>query len=110
MAEWMGGGAATSIRSPDAATAPGGAAVGRAEGRTTNMRPAWLRPKRRALQRADAVVTEHFTRFTHPQAGDWFVVTTTVEDPTYLTQPFTTSTNFKKEPNESKWSPAACKG
>ena len=31
------------------------------------------------------------------EAGDWFVVTTIVEDPQYLAQPFITSSNFKKE-------------
>jgi hypothetical protein len=37
-----------------------------------------------------------------------FAVTTVVEDPQYLTGPFVTSTNFKKEPDESKWSPTGC--
>jgi hypothetical protein len=36
-------------------------------------------------------------------------ITTIVEDPTYLTQPFVTSTNFKKEADGSKWSPGPCK-
>ena len=32
--------------------------------------------------------------------GDiWFTVTTVVEDPKYLTEPFVTSTDFKKEPD-----------
>ena len=75
---------------------------------TTNMLPGWLR-RNGVPYSQNAVVTEYFTRFTHPEAGDWFVVTTTVEDPTYLQQPFTTSSNFKKEPNDSKWMPIACK-
>jgi hypothetical protein len=54
-------------------------------------------------------MTEHFTRFTHPQAGDWFVVTTTVDDPTYLATTFTTSSNFRKEPDASKWRPSECR-
>jgi hypothetical protein len=36
-------------------------------------------------------------------------VTTIVEDPMYLTQPFITSTNYRKEPDGSKWSPLPCK-
>jgi hypothetical protein len=75
---------------------------------TTNMRAGWLR-RNGVPYSENAVVTEYFTRFSHPDAGDWFVVTTTVEDPTYLAQPFITSSNFKKEPNESKWSPAPCR-
>ncbi len=54
-------------------------------------------------------MTEQFTRFTHPVAGDWFVVTTVVEDPQYLTGPFITSSNFKKEPNDSKFKPTPCR-
>jgi hypothetical protein len=75
---------------------------------TTNMLAGWLR-RNGVPYSENAVVTEYFTRFTHPDAGDWFVVTTTVEDPTYLTQPFITSSNFKREPNDSKWSPVPCR-
>jgi hypothetical protein len=57
----------------------------------------------------DAVVTENFTRFTHAEAGDWFVVTTTVDDPLNLTQPFVTSSNFKREADGSKWNPTPCR-
>jgi hypothetical protein len=71
------------------------------------MRAGYLR-KNGVPYSENAVVTENFTRFTHPEAGDWFVVTTTVED-AYLAQPFITSSNFKREPNDSKWAPVACK-
>ena len=40
----------------------------------------------------------------------WFTVTTIVDDPKYLNEPFVTSSNFKREPNGSKWRPAPCKG
>jgi hypothetical protein len=75
---------------------------------TTNMLPGWLR-RNGVPYSQNAVITEYFTRFTHPEAGDWFVVTTVVDDPQYLAQSFTTSSNFKKEPNDSKWMPVACK-
>jgi hypothetical protein len=75
---------------------------------TTNVLPGWLR-RNGAPYSQNTTVTEHFTRVAHPEAGDWFVVTTTVDDPTYLAQSFTTSSNFKKEANDSKWSPAPCK-
>ena len=75
---------------------------------TTNMQPAWLR--RNGVPYSDkATITEHFARFAHPEAGDWFVVTTVVEDPTYLTQTFITSSNFRKEANDSKWDPKPCR-
>jgi hypothetical protein len=75
---------------------------------TTNVLAAWLRPNGVPYGER-ATITEHFTRFTHPVAGDWFVVTTVVEDPQYLTQPFITSTNFKKEPNDAGFKQVPCK-
>lgn len=75
---------------------------------TTHMLAGWLRPNGVPYSE-NATVTEYFTRFTHPQAGDWFIVTTVVEDPQYLTQPFITSTNFKKEADDAKFKPVACK-
>jgi hypothetical protein len=76
---------------------------------TTNMLPGWLR-RNGVPYSQNTTLTEHFTRFTHPDAGDWFIVTSVVDDPTYLTQTFVTSSNFRKEPNESKWNPTACRG
>ena len=75
---------------------------------TTNVRPGWLR-RNGVPYSQDAVVTEYFTRFAHPEAGEWLVVTAVVEDPLYLSAPFTTSSNFKKEPNDAKWSPTPCR-
>jgi hypothetical protein len=74
---------------------------------TTNMLAGWLRPNG-VPYGENATVTEHFTRFTHPVAGDWFVVTTVVEDRQYLTQPFITSSNFKREANDAKFKPVPC--
>jgi hypothetical protein len=53
-------------------------------------------------------MTEYYTLATSPNADEWLVITTIVDDPTYLNEPFITSTNFKKEPDGSKWSPTAC--
>jgi len=75
---------------------------------TRNMSPGWLR-RNGVPYSQNAVITENFTRFTHPEAGDWFVVTTTVEDPQNLAQPFITSSNFKKEADGSKFNPTPCR-
>jgi hypothetical protein len=75
---------------------------------TTSVLPAWLR-RNGVPYSQNATITEYFTKVTHPEAGEWFAVTTTVDDPTYLAQTFTTSSNFKKEPNDSKWNPTPCK-
>ena len=57
----------------------------------------------------NAVLTEYFDRFISSDNTDWFVVTTIVEDPKYLSQSFITSTQFRKEANAEKWRPEACK-
>ena len=75
---------------------------------TTNMLPGWVR-RNGVPYGQNAVITEHFTRFTNPDAGDWFVVTTIVDDPQHFAQPFTTSSNFKKEADGSKWNPTPCR-
>jgi hypothetical protein len=75
---------------------------------TTNLLPAWLR-RNGAPYSERTTVTEHFARISHPEAGEWFTVTTIVEDPTYLQGNFITSSSFKREPNESKWDPKPCR-
>jgi hypothetical protein len=73
---------------------------------TTQLTPGYLR-KNGVPYSQNAVVTEYFDR--HSDFGaEWFTVTTIVEDPQYLTQPFITSTHFRKEPDGSKWNPTAC--
>jgi hypothetical protein len=74
---------------------------------TTQMRPGYLR-KNGPPYSGNTVLKEYFD-LSHERNGDtWFVVTTIVQDPQYLTEPFVTSTNFKKEPDGTKWSPTAC--
>jgi hypothetical protein len=74
---------------------------------TTSLSAGWLRSNGVPYS-ADAVVTEYYDIFAE---GDdlWFTVTTSVDDPVYLNEPFVTSSNFKREPNGSKWKPAPCK-
>ena len=75
--------------------------------RTTQVRPGYLR-KNGVPYSGDAVLTEYFTRFAEPNGDTWLVVMSIVEDPQYLTQPFITSTHFKKQPDASGWSPSPC--
>jgi hypothetical protein len=75
---------------------------------TRNLRAAWLR-KNGVPYSENATVTEYFLFHNEGDAGDWLTVTTIVEDPAYLVQPFITSSDFKKEPNGSKWAPSPCK-
>jgi hypothetical protein len=75
---------------------------------TTNLRPGWLR-KNGVPYSENAVVTEYFDRHSEGDAGEWFTVTTTVDDPKYLAQPFIVSSSFRREPDGSKFKPAPCK-
>ena len=56
-----------------------------------------------------AGVTEYYNRHAEADGSQWFTVTTVVDDPKYLNQPFITSTSFRKEPDGSKWNPSPCR-
>jgi hypothetical protein len=73
---------------------------------TTNLRPGYLR-KNGAPYSDRTVLREYFDVFTVGETP-WFTVTTIVEDPAYLTTPYVTSSNFRKEPDGSRWAPGAC--
>jgi hypothetical protein len=129
VAEWLGVPAAANpfgalvAPSQEAATArAGGAAAGAAPGGaarpapaaargslkvvTTNLRAGYLR-KNGVPYSAEAVVTEYYDRlamFGH----DYLQVVTVVTDPAYLTTPFVVSNHFKREPDDSSWSPTPC--
>jgi len=73
---------------------------------TTQLSPGYLR-KNGVPYSQNATLTEYFDRHSDFDE-EWFTVTAIVEDPQYLTQPFITSTHFKKEPDGSKWDPTPC--
>lgn len=74
---------------------------------TSRLRAGWLRPNGVPYSE-NAELTEYFDWYSN---GDepWFTVTTIVEDPEYLTEPFIISSNFKHEPDKAKWRPTPCK-
>jgi hypothetical protein len=74
---------------------------------TTNLRPGYLR-KNGVPYSARTTVREFFDLSRERNGDTWFVVTTIVEDPEYLTQPFVTSTNFKKQADAMGWNPTPC--
>lgn len=74
---------------------------------TTEMRPGYLR-RNGVPYSGSAILTEFFDRTDEPNGDAWLIVTSTLEDPTYLTQPLMTSTHFKREPDGSKWHPRPC--
>jgi len=74
---------------------------------TTNMRAGYLR-KNGVPYSENATVTEYFDVAPQPGGGQLLVVTTVVDDPRYLLQPFIVSSHFKKEADASKWDPTPC--
>src|SRR5947209_1078523 len=74
---------------------------------TTHLRPGYLR-KNGVPYSANATLTEYFDRINQPSGDSYLVITTTVEDPMYLNQPFLTSTHFKKQADASGWNPTPC--
>ena len=87
----------------------GGAARGGSlEVVTTNLTAGYLRPNGVPYSER-ATVREFFDSFTLPGSGGaWLIVTTVVNDPAYLTQEFVISSQFRKEPDGSKWNPRPC--
>ena len=74
---------------------------------TTRLKAGYLR-KNGVPYSEGTTLTEYFDRHTEPNGDQWFTVTTIVDDPKYLQQPFITSTHFKKEPDGAKWRPTPC--
>jgi hypothetical protein len=73
---------------------------------TRNLRAGYLR-KNGVPYSANASLTEHFDVSPAP-GGQILVVTTVVDDPRYLAQPFIVSSHFRKEADGSKWDPTPC--
>jgi hypothetical protein len=74
---------------------------------TTNLRAGYLR-KNGPPYSENTVLKEYYDLHKERNGDTWFTVTTVVEDPKYLTEPFVTSTDFKKIPDGAGWSPSAC--
>ncbi len=74
---------------------------------TTNLRPGYLR-KNGVPYSARTTVREFYDLSTERNSDVWFTVTTIVEDPEYLNEPFVTSTNFKKQADATGWNPRPC--
>lgn len=74
---------------------------------TTGLRAGYLRTN--GIPYSDrTVVTEYFDTFKHVNGQEWLLVTSVIEDPVYLNDPYITSVHFKKEADGSRWRPAPC--
>jgi hypothetical protein len=74
---------------------------------TTGLRPGYLR-KNGVPYGAKTTLTEYFDRITQPNGDAHLIVTTTIEDPEHLTQPYLYSTHFKRQADATGWAPTPC--
>jgi hypothetical protein len=75
---------------------------------TTGMRAGYLR-KNGVPYSGQARLTEYFDLVPLQPNGDrWLVVSSIVDDPRYLAEPFVTSTHFKREADGRGWHPTPC--
>lgn len=73
---------------------------------TTGVKPGYVRWNGVPYSE-DAVITEYFDRY-EAFGHDWLTVTTVIDDPKYFQQRFIVSSDFRREPDGSKWNPTAC--
>jgi hypothetical protein len=73
---------------------------------TTQMKPGYLQ-KNGVPYSGNAVLTEYFTTL-EDKGIRYLAVTTMLDDPQYLTQSFIRTSQFKFEPDGSKWNPTPC--
>jgi hypothetical protein len=74
---------------------------------TTNSKPGYLR-KNGVPYSASAILTEYFDRVNEPNGDSHLLITSAVEDPKYLAQPFLTTSHYKKQADSAGWKPAPC--
>jgi len=74
---------------------------------TTGLKPGYLR-RNGVPYSAKTTMTEYFDRITQPSGDTHLIVTTTIEDPEYLTQPYLYSTHFKRQADATGWAPRPC--
>lgn len=74
---------------------------------TTNLRGGYLR-KNGVPYSENAIVTDYFDLIPQGAREPLLVVTTIVEDPEYLTQPFIVSTQFRRQADARGWDPTPC--
>lgn len=109
---WQGVSAASWDRSPTALESQSPGSEGQSSGgslkvTTTKMRSGYLR-RNGVPYSGDAVITEYYDRFDIAGGDSLLVISTEVVDPTYLLQPFWTSTHFKKQNDSTGWNPTPC--
>jgi hypothetical protein len=74
---------------------------------TTHLRPGYLR-KNGVPYSGNAVINEYFVRLVDKTGQEYLAVTTMVDDPQYLQQPYIKTYQYKKQRDASGWNPTPC--
>ena len=95
----------------DVPAAPRGAApqprAGQLKAVTTHLRPGYLR-KNGVPYGAGAVLTEYFSRLVDDDGSQYLTVTSFLDDPQYLAQPWVRTSEFRKQTDAAGWKPTPC--
>jgi hypothetical protein len=75
---------------------------------TTHLRPGYIE-KNGIPYSENAVVNEHFRVIEENGAPAYLILTSVIQDPTYLADTFSLSSQFKREPDGAKWDPTPCR-
>jgi len=74
---------------------------------TTDMQPGLLR-KNGVPYSGETHMSENWAVNADPEGDRWLVVTTTLDDPTYLQVPYILEDIFQKQPDATQWDPSPC--
>ena len=74
---------------------------------TDHLSPGYLR-KNGVPYSTNAVMTEYWDLFKEPNGDQRIMLSMRVADPVYLTTPWVTVLQFKKESSDAKWDPSPC--
>lgn len=75
---------------------------------TDNVRAGYLR-KNGVPYSEQTVVTEYIDHITNPDGTEYLIVKTHVWDPVNLTEPYITSSNFRRQDGKDGWNPRPCR-
>ena len=74
---------------------------------TTRLRPGYLR-KNGVPYGAGAVLTEYVQQLTDDDGTQYLAVTSMLDDPQYLAQPWVRTSQFRRQPDAKGWNPTPC--
>ena len=94
------------VPAPRRGAAPTGAGA-QLRATTTHLRSGYLR-KNGVPYSANAVINEYFVRLVDKNGQEYLAVTTMVDDPQYLAQPYIKTYQYKKQRDAAGWNPTPC--